>query len=252
MKRPATAALKKVLARMGYRINRVSAPVLADIEETVAGVMARVSPYTMTSAERVYGLIQAVDYVCHNRLAGDFVECGVWRGGSAMAMAEQLSHRGHTDCTLWLYDTFSGMTPPAAVDVSRQGQRAVEKFRRLSADGQSSQWCRVGLEAVQANMAKTPFPANRIRYVEGKVEDTLPSQAPERIALLRLDTDWYASTKHELEHLYPRLVSGGVLIVDDYGEWQGCRRAVDEYFSQLSSVPLLNRIDHTCRLAVKP
>jgi O-methyltransferase len=83
------------------------------------------------------------------------------------------------------------------------------------------------------------------------VEDTLPDQAPERIALLRLDTDWYASTKHELEQLYPRLAEGGVLIVDDYGHYEGARRAVDEYFRAAGEPVLLNRIDFSGRLVIK-
>ena len=86
----------------------------------------------------------------------------------------------------------------------------------------------------------------RIHFVEGKVEDTIPAHAPERIALLRLDTDWYESTRHELEHLYPRLSRGGVLIIDDYGHWQGARQAVDEYFGDAHAA-LLNRIDYTAR-----
>ena len=91
----------------------------------------------------------------------------------------------------------------------------------------------------------------RVEFVQGRVENTLPAAAPPEIALLRLDTDWYESTRHELEHLYPRLVDGGVLIVDDYGYWQGARQAVDEYFGETGEAILLNRIDDTGRIAVK-
>jgi predicted O-methyltransferase YrrM len=108
------------------------------------------------------------------------------------------------------------------------------------------------LAEVQANMARTGFPAERTRFVQGDVGQTIPGEAPERIALLRLDTDWYESTRHELEHLYPRLQPGGVLIVDDYGHWAGAREAVDEYFAQHGIAILLNRIDYTGRIAVKP
>jgi hypothetical protein len=97
----------------------------------------------------------------------------------------------------------------------------------------------------------TGYPAERVHLVRGPVEETLPAAAPERLALLRLDTDWYASTRHELEHLYPRLVDGGVLIVDDYGHWQGARQAVDEYFAGTAPPPLLHRIDYTARIGVK-
>ncbi len=104
---------------------------------------------------------------------------------------------------------------------------------------------------VRETIDSAGYPSERVHFVRGQVEDTVPEQAPERIALLRLDTDWYESTRHELLHLYPRLASGGVLIVDDYGHWDGCRRAVDEYFSTEAEPVLLSRIDYTGRLAVK-
>jgi O-methyltransferase len=85
----------------------------------------------------------------------------------------------------------------------------------------------------------------------GKVEDTFPKDTPDKIAILRLDTDWYESTRHELIHLYPKLSIGGVLIIDDYGHWEGARKAVDEYINDNTLRILLNRIDYTGRIAVK-
>jgi hypothetical protein len=95
------------------------------------------------------------------------------------------------------------------------------------------------------------YPEEKIHFVQGPVEETLPENAPEEIALLRLDTDWYASTKHTLVHLYPRVAPGGVLIVDDYAYWQGARQAVDEYVQENNVSVLLNRIDYTARIAVR-
>lgn len=101
-------------------------------------------------------------------------------------------------------------------------------------------------------MRKTNFPEANLIYVKGKVEDTLPVNKPAgKIALLRLDTDWYESTKHELNILFPMLVQNGVLIIDDYGHWQGCRKAVDEYIQENKLPLLLNRIDYTGRIAIK-
>jgi hypothetical protein len=91
-----------------------------------------------------------------------------------------------------------------------------------------------------------------VNLVKGPVESTIPATIPDQLAILRLDTDWYESTKHELDHLYPRLVSGGILIIDDYGHWQGARQAVDEYFARQNLKPLLSRIDYTCRIMIKP
>jgi len=109
--------------------------------------------------------------------------------------------------------------------------------------------CYSPLEEVKRNMEATGYPPAQISYIKGKVEDTLPAEAPAQIAVLRLDTDWYESTRHELVHLYPRLSPGGVLIIDDYGYWTGARKAVDEYFRDSL---FLGRIDDTGRIAIKP
>jgi predicted O-methyltransferase YrrM len=100
------------------------------------------------------------------------------------------------------------------------------------------------LDQVRANLASTGLAPSRFTFVQGKVEDTIPATLPPGpISILRLDTDWYESTKHELLHLFPRLTPGGVLIVDDYGFWRGAREACDEYFQQHQIQILLSRID---------
>jgi predicted O-methyltransferase YrrM len=107
------------------------------------------------------------------------------------------------------------------------------------------------MEDVAEALRTTGYDQRRVHLIKGKVEDTVPGAAPETIALLRLDTDWYESTRHELEHLFPRLSPGGVIIIDDYGHWQGARRATDEYLQQNRIRLLLNRIDYTARIGVK-
>lgn len=213
-----------------------------------------VGPYTMTSPERISALASAVRYVVEHRIPGGFVECGVWRGGSAMVMGRVLIDLGITDRDLYLFDTFQGMAAPSAADVDLFGATAAEVLRSSSRrDGdRSSMWCIASREDVAANVTLSRYPMDRVHLVPGMVEETIPERAPESIALLRLDTDWYTSTKHELTALYPRLVSGGVLIIDDYGHWAGCQRAVDEYFAEHPPRPLLNRIDYTGRIAIKP
>jgi O-methyltransferase len=205
----------------------------------------------MTSLERMYALYKAVDYVITNDIAGDFVECGVWRGGSAMLMASALKEAGHTDRHLWLYDTFAGMTEPTERDVSPAGDHARSRFDRQQRHGYNA-WCYAPLDEVSANLLNTGYPPELLHFVRGRVEDTLPALGPEKIALLRLDTDWYESTRHELEHLYPRLARRGVLILDDYGHWHGARDATDEYMRSLAERPFLCRVDCTGRIAVKP
>ncbi len=221
-----------------------------DFSAEVRATIARVMPFTMTSPERINALVTALEYIVRRGIPGDIVECGVWRGGSMMAAAETLTRLGDERRRLFLFDTFDGMPPPAEEDRNYRGEAASEL---LDAADRSSAWvwAVAQLDDVRANMASTGYPDERIVYVQGRVEDTIPAQAPERIALLRLDTDWYESTKHELEHLFPRLSPGGILIIDDYGHWAGARKAVDEYLDEQNMPCFLCRIDYTGRIAVK-
>src|SRR5205807_4683586 len=117
--------------------------------------------------------------------------------------------------------------------------------------GTLNTWAYAPLDAVKDALRSTGYPEEHVRFVVGPVEETIPAEMPERVALLRLDTDWYESTKHELEHLFPRLVRGGVLIIDDYGTWGGCRQAVDEYTAAHDLRLFLHRSDPSGRVAVK-
>jgi hypothetical protein len=194
-------------------------------------------------------LRDAVDYVLRFEIPGDFVECGVWRGGSMMAVARTLTARGAANRHLHLFDTFEGMSEPTNADVDFHGSSASALLN--SAEKSSSIWVYSPLEDVERNIKLTNYPSNLVHFVKGKVEDTIPANAPDQIALLRLDTDFYESTYHELVHLFPRLSPGGVLIIDDYGHWQGARQAVDQYFSENMLRPFLHRVDYTARVVVK-
>lgn len=209
-----------------------------------------VSAHTLTSPQRIQALIDAVRYLDHNRIPGSIVECGVWRGGSMMAAAYALLEN-HPHREMYLFDTFDGMTTPTDVDVDLRGQSAASL---LEGDPQriGALAAVVPLAEVKRNLASTGYPDHLVHFIVGDVLTTLPDHAPSEIALLRLDTDWYESTRHELVHLVPRISKGGVLIVDDYGHWKGARRAVDEYFQSSELKILLNRIDYTGRIAVIP
>jgi len=209
-----------------------------------------VKPYTMTSHARIHALIDAVRHVVKHDVPGAIVECGVWRGGSMMAAAKTLLASGAALRDLYLFDTYEGMPEPGAADFDLHGRHASGKFEAKRVAGLG--WCEASLEDVEHNLRSTGYPADRIHFVRGRVEDTIPGVIPDRIALLRLDTDWYSSTLHELRHLYPRLSEGGLLIIDDFGHWQGSRQATEEYFAELgNAAPFLSRIDYTGRLAVK-
>jgi hypothetical protein len=224
----------------------------SDIDEAARRVYAEVGPYTMSGIERVASLCQAVEYVVRSCIPGDIVECGVWKGGSMMAIAKTLLRVGAPDRRLHLFDTFEGMTPPTAADVNLRGQEAAVLLAGAGAAKASANiWAIAPLKAVRDAMEGTGYNPQAINYVQGRVEDTLPAHVPSQIALLRLDTDWYESTYHEMVHLYPRLSVGGVLIIDDYGHWQGARRAIDQYVAEKKLRLLLTRVDYTCRVAVK-
>jgi hypothetical protein len=227
---------------------------IAEMTDFDAETLRRISSCTMTSHERQWAVISAARYISRRKIPGAFVECGVWRGGSSMAAALTFMHEKDTARDLWLFDTYTGLPRPTEHDVDNfSNQNALSEWLERKSGDDSSHWCEAGIEEVRANMSSTGYPQDKIRFIAGKVEETLalPENMPKEIAFLRLDTDFYESTKVELELLFPRLAQGGVMIIDDYGYWRGARQAVDEYFAATSQTYLLNRIDHTGRILIK-
>lgn len=251
---PITKFVRTIARKFGFDLIRYPAEQIfyADVPSHQVAVYKKVKPYTMTSPARIFSLCEAVQYVVDNNIEGDVVECGVWKGGSMMAVAETLLGAGDSRRNLYLFDTFEGMAPPSDEDVDLAGVTAKSLLLQHSdKEKDESVWCFATLNVVKKAVNSTGYPSEKTHFIKGMVEQTIPLSAPEKIALLRLDTDWYESTKHELEHLFPRLTKGGVLIIDDYGHWQGARKAVDEYFEKNKIKILLNRIDYTGRIAVK-
>jgi len=245
--------LGRQFQRFGYDVvkrNKIKS-LPPDFDPIHRDIYEKIKNNTMTSPERIYSLLEAVRYVETNQIPGAIVECGVWKGGSMMAVAEMLSRLGVTTRELYLYDTFEGMSEPDERDKTYSGESASDLLEKDADKEQNLVWAYSTLETVQEGMQSTRYPQEKVHYIKGKVEDTIPSTVPPQIALLRLDTDWYESTRHELIHLFPRLSRTGVLILDDYGHWAGARKAVDEYFAEHKQPLLLNRIDETGRIAVK-
>ncbi len=240
--------VQRLVRRTGYEIRRRYPP---DFSPELIGTIERVLPYTLTSVENIAASCAAAEYVARHDIPGDVVECGVWRGGSMMAIALTLLEYSAGTRHLHLFDTFAGMTAPSDVDVRLDGVPARRLFERAWRDDPNRVWRGVPRDEVERAMLSTTYDPALVHYVEGRVEDTLPAAGPELISLLRLDTDWHGSTKHELTHLFPRLAVGGLLIVDDYGHFAGARRAVDEYLAEKEIQMLLARVDYTARIAVK-
>ncbi|MBF0236072.1 MAG: class I SAM-dependent methyltransferase [SAR324 cluster bacterium] len=243
---------RKMLWKYGYEIiwhNKVEREkrLPPEFSQEDMDILHSVKSYTMTSEQRVLALIKATRYVYENEISGDIVECGVYKGGSMMAVAQTLCLLHSTDKTLYLYDTFEGMPAPVLED----GEHAQMKFNKMRTQEDRADWCRAPLAEVQANMFSTGYNPQKMIFIKGKVQDTIPRNIPDKISLLRLDTDFYESTQHELAHLFPRLSHGGVIILDDYGYWQGQKKAMDEYIRNHKIKLLLNIIDDAGRIGVK-
>jgi O-methyltransferase len=259
-KRSVNAGLSRVTGHKLVKAERPAAPppprppkpkrgIPRHYDEEARQIIRTVKPRTMTAHEKLYALILATRYVVDRDIPGAVVECGVWRGGSMQAVAHTLHARGVTDRELHLFDTFEGMPEPTEKDRLYSGRPASDVLER--SERTANVWAIASLDDVRAGMAETGYPGERIHFHPGRVEDTIATGAPARIAILRLDTDWYDSTKHELEHLYDRVPSGGVIVIDDYGFWQGAREAVDEYLDRRRERLLLLPMG-SGRIAVKP
>ena len=245
--------VKGIVHRTGFDIVRYQThkkPVnLEDLTDREIEIVESVRPYTITGDQRVAALMNSVRYITEHKIPGNIAECGVWRGGSMMAVARALMFHDDSTRHLYLYDTFEGMSEPTEHDKRWSGEAAKLLLAREPVG--TGVWSLASIEDVRTNMLSTGYPEEKVHFIKGKVEETLPSVLPDRLALLRLDTDWYESTKHELIHLFPLLDSRGLLIIDDYGHWQGVRKAIDEYFSEHKLNLYLHRVDYSCRVAVR-
>jgi O-methyltransferase len=226
-----------------------------DFTEVERSIYLKSAMHLCGGPEAIVSLIRAIEYVVQNRIPGAFVECGVFMGGNIEVMIRALQNLRVDDRDIYLYDTFAGMPQPDPRDDVGLGgvMKTSWEAHRTEADGLSgSNWMRATVETVRERIDPLGYPAERLHFVKGMVEDTIPGVAPDQIAILRLDTDFYSSTKHELEHLYPRLMPGGILIIDDYGAIPGARLAADEYGLEHGLGWFLHRVDPHVRLVVKP
>ena len=253
----AKKSINKGLNRFGFQLERFTpkGEFFTAMEASKADeeIYKKVQAYTMSNPDPIYSLITATRYIIENDIAGDFVECGTWSGGCSMAIALTLIELGDTKRNIWIYDTFAGMTEPGAIDVTYGDKvmSALPYWQEKNGSSSGSDWANISLDRVKTNLGSTNYPMEKLKFVEGDVLETLEYSLPNNIALLRLDTDWYDSTKKEMMALYPKLSLGGVCIVDDYGAWAGSKQAVDEFMSENLPRPLMHITDWTTRTWVK-
>lgn len=191
------------------------------------GFYALVYPFTMLGSERLWGLYQAVELAVVDGLPGDIVECGTAKGGSAALMGLVLKGMG-SDKSLYVCDTFEGIPAPTEKDPP-EAQQYTGQLRGEFGEV-ANLFSSLEVEAI---------------LVKGLFQDTLPNLNVDKIAVLHLDGDWYESTKCGLESLYDKVVPGGIVQIDDYGHWEGCRKATDEFFEKRGIKPILEQLDYT-------
>jgi O-methyltransferase len=193
--------------------------------ENLTPIIEKIRPFTMVLDRSLVELARQVRTILALEVPGDFVECGVWRGGASFLMAELLRQAGVLDRRVWLFDSFDGLPPPEEID----GARALAYPK-----DHASPWyhdnCRASLEEVQGNVAALGLDG-WVRLVKGWFEATLPVHRDRigPIALLRIDGDWYSSVRCCLDNLYDQVVDGGLVILDDYYAWDGCAIATHEF-----------------------
>ena len=241
--------LNKVLGRFGLRIKRSFHPCNYTIEDDFIDIYNRCKNYTKSSVERLYALYKATVYIVKNRIPGDLVECGVWKGGSCMLMALVLKKMNDTGRKIYLYDTYSGMTEPSDIEIDFMGNPAAKIWNRSQRT--HFKWNYADLGEVKNNLFSVNYPQENLVFVKGKVEDTIPKIIPDKISILRLDTDWYESIYHELYYMYPTISINGVVMIDNYAYWTGTRKATDAYFEKNKISPLLLMIDNLARIGIK-
>jgi len=221
-----------------------------DMEEEFEEIRKKCAPYTITSVQKMYALYIATKYIVEHNIPGDLVECGIFKGGSSMLMALTLRKLNTTQRKIYLYDTYTGMPKPSKDDTNYRNEDMEGLWKRKQKKDHN-ELLYGPLDEVRANMYSTGYPQENIKFVKGMVEETLPKIIPDKIAILRLDTDWYESTYHELLHLFPRLSVHGVLLLDDYGCLKGAKKATNQYFKENGIKVLLNRVDYSGRMCIK-
>lgn len=202
---------------------------LVDIPEWKQNIIRKCCVYTVTSFNAILDLIDSAEDILTRDIPGDFVECGVFMGGSSMIMAEVLKHFNSTR-TLWLFDTFDGVPMPNETELTHSGENLKDWYvdNMIEMETGKSDWCYTTLDVVKENIAICDY--DNMQFIVGRVEDTIPSIGPINIALLRIDVDLVDPTRHILEQFYPRLTTSGYLILDDYGHFPGIKKTVDDYF----------------------
>lgn len=260
---PVGRIINKLLSKVNIKIQYLDAyekepyPVEAspsDIEiiKYVRGKNNKNGRLTKCNEARLWAAISSVNHVVKNDIPGDIVECGVWRGGCSLAMALKLREL-NSNKKLFLFDTYQGMTEPSLYDKKAYKKlNVLKKFNKLNKKTHN-EWCYASISDVKYQF-KCFNLLDKVTFIKGDIRQTLinPSNLPSKISILRLDTDFHDSTESSLQNLFPLLEKNGILLIDDYGCWEGARKAVDDYFEKnLTYKPMLWMTDVSERVFIK-
>jgi O-methyltransferase len=250
--------VNSISKKFGYRLIKIEKSNWSDgfvgISKFEKSILNICSQYSMTGFERMYFLIKAIEQIKNNKIQGDFVECGVWKGGN-LILFQKMIEKFKLKKKIYAFDTFEGMTAPQKVDQTFLGESSIAIFKKLKRKKidpkKNTVMAECSIEDVKNNFRKNTNNNKNLICIKGPVEKTLQikKNLPKKISILRLDTDWYQSTKIELIKLFPLVEKKGIIIIDDYGYWKGARKAVDEYFKNKNLT--MFKIDFTGRLIIK-
>ncbi len=243
--------IKNFFNRFGYELINKNQKI-AELSESDKDLINLVSNYSMTPQIRIFNLLQSLRHLKHKNIEGDYVECGVWKGGNLILFKKFLENENQKEKkSIYAFDTFEGMTEPDKNDYDLSNHLDAIDLMKSDKNKSSNIWGVCSIENVKKNLSKNLKNLNGINLIKGPVEKTLTikENIPDCISLLRLDTDWYSSTKKELEVLYEKVTPGGIIIIDDYGHWGGAKKAVDEFFKD--KYVWMHYVDYACRLIIK-
>ena len=241
--------IKYFLQKLGYKLVLKDHDKIEEINSSQKELLKIAQKYSRTNERRLWSLLQSMEYVFQNNIEGELVESGVWKGGNLILFKKFLDEK-KVKKKIYAYDTFEGQPEPGNFDYK------IGYFKKVFAKkiyNQKKNWNKIELNNVKKNILSECGNIDNIIFIKGLVENTLNNvqNLPNKISILRLDTDFYESSKMELEILYPRLSYGGILIIDDYATWTGVKKAVDEFFEKRNERPFLLFVDYGCRLLIK-
>jgi len=248
--------ITNILRSLGLKVIKIENDFLHKIPieatEDEIKLIKEIKNYTMNGSLRIWALIVAFKSILQNNIEGDFVETGVWKGGNLILIQKLIEKYDIKEKKIIGYDTFEGFPKGTNFDKDFKNVNAEDYFlSKDNVENSDSFNSSVSINDVKRNFNDNSKINNNLILIKGKTQESLLDEKniPKKISLIRLNTSFYESTKIELEILYPRLQKGGYLIIDDYGFWQGSRKAVDDYFNDKKIA--LHFVDHTCRIMLK-